>query len=227
MTTELGLAIKAARTLKGLRQRQVAELLNVTRAAVGQWEAGTNQPSSSNLVKLSRLLNLDLKFAASYVDLIGAIFNTTIEGVEAKQAVERESISITHLAGGERGIVFPLGDVMGRMQIRYLDIFSSMPDVYGMMLTGSTLEPRYEKGDCVYVNPHAEPRRGEYGIFEVPINQASSKTHQVVRRLVYKDKARIILAQFRPERHDEFAREEVTMMRRIIPELELIQLRGN
>lgn len=46
------------RTESQLTQEKLAEKINVTRAAVGKWEAGNGTPNIENLVKLSNLFNV-------------------------------------------------------------------------------------------------------------------------------------------------------------------------
>ena len=224
MITELGSAIRAARLERGLRQRQLAEAMNVTRAAVGQWEAGTNVPSSSNLLRLARMLDLNLKVSENHADLIYTVLSIKDEILAVEQTLKNSGIPVTHIVGGDKGVVYALGE--GKMRLRYLDIFDGKSDIYAMLFTTNNLEPRYEKGDCVYVDPHALPARGEYGVFEIDLKKEGGKKYQIVRRLIHRDAKRVVLAQFRPEVSDEFAREQVTWMRRVIPELDLVELRG-
>lgn len=48
------------RKKKGLSQEKVAEYLDISRQAVTKWEAGASRPSSSNLIKLAQLLEVDV-----------------------------------------------------------------------------------------------------------------------------------------------------------------------
>lgn len=53
--TTLGETIRNCRLDKKLSQEFVAEALGVSRQAVSKWENGTSDPSTSNLIALSRL----------------------------------------------------------------------------------------------------------------------------------------------------------------------------
>jgi len=54
----LGEAIKYHRTRCGMTQEFVAEQLGVSRQAVSKWENGTSEPTTSNLLALSRLFGV-------------------------------------------------------------------------------------------------------------------------------------------------------------------------
>lgn len=51
-----GQRIKTYRQQKGLSQEKVAQLVGVSRQAVGKWEADQSAPSTENLLKLAEIL---------------------------------------------------------------------------------------------------------------------------------------------------------------------------
>lgn len=53
--------IKHYRTEKQMTQEFVAESLGVSRQSVSKWENGTSDPSTSNLIALAQLLEVDVK----------------------------------------------------------------------------------------------------------------------------------------------------------------------
>ena len=55
----LGEALKAHRQNCGMTQEYVAEALGVSRQAVSKWETGAAEPSTSNLLALSKLYGVD------------------------------------------------------------------------------------------------------------------------------------------------------------------------
>jgi len=56
----LGEALKAHRTSRGMTQEYVAEALGVSRQAVSKWENGTSDPSTANLMALAKLYGLSV-----------------------------------------------------------------------------------------------------------------------------------------------------------------------
>jgi DNA-binding XRE family transcriptional regulator len=55
----LGEVIKKHRTEKKMTQEFVAEALGVSRQAVSKWESGAADPSTSNLIALARLFEME------------------------------------------------------------------------------------------------------------------------------------------------------------------------
>ena len=60
--TVTGEIIAEARKKKGYTQETLAEALGVTRQAVSRWESGSAYPETENLVRLAKLLDLDLNY---------------------------------------------------------------------------------------------------------------------------------------------------------------------
>lgn len=55
----LGEAIRRRREACGMTQELVAEKLGVSRQAVGKWESGKSDPSTTNLMALAELFGVD------------------------------------------------------------------------------------------------------------------------------------------------------------------------
>ena len=52
-------ALSRLRRERGLTQEELARRLYITRQAVSRWEQGTSEPSTTNLIKLARVFDLD------------------------------------------------------------------------------------------------------------------------------------------------------------------------
>lgn len=61
---KIGKAIQAARKARGLTSREVAQGLETSIGAVGNWERGANRPDSENLFAVAELLKIDSKALA-------------------------------------------------------------------------------------------------------------------------------------------------------------------
>lgn len=55
----LGEVIRARREACGMTQELVAQKLGVSRQAVGKWESGKSEPSTTNLMAIAELLGTD------------------------------------------------------------------------------------------------------------------------------------------------------------------------
>ena len=58
----IGEKIKNKRKELNLTQEYLAKELNISRQAVSKWEKGTSEPSMDNLVKLSGIFGVDIKY---------------------------------------------------------------------------------------------------------------------------------------------------------------------
>lgn len=57
---ELGAKIKTARTVKGYTQEEMADMLQVTRQSVSNWENNRSYPDIASMIKLSEICNVSL-----------------------------------------------------------------------------------------------------------------------------------------------------------------------
>jgi len=56
----IGAKIKEARTEKKMTQQELADLLNISRSAISNWESGRNYPDLDTIVRLSDILEISL-----------------------------------------------------------------------------------------------------------------------------------------------------------------------
>lgn len=88
--------IKNARKLKGLSQQDVADEINVSKQMVSKYEKGTSMPSSSSLLKLSRLfgLKIDYFFSSFKIEIGEVNFRKKSSFSMKKQNSLKEQIKI-------------------------------------------------------------------------------------------------------------------------------------
>ncbi|MBQ8460314.1 helix-turn-helix transcriptional regulator [bacterium] len=67
---KLGLRIRELRLAKGLKQGELADLLNMERSNLTRIESGKQRPNDENLIKLAGILNIEIKdlFDFSHID---------------------------------------------------------------------------------------------------------------------------------------------------------------
>ena len=58
----LRISLEAARVNARLSQKELADILGVSNTTVGNWEAGTTEPSLSQLRKISELSGIPMDF---------------------------------------------------------------------------------------------------------------------------------------------------------------------
>lgn len=62
MNTEIGKKIKQLRKSRGLKQQVIADMFQVTRGTVSNWEIGRRMPDVKTLEKLASYYNVGMEF---------------------------------------------------------------------------------------------------------------------------------------------------------------------
>lgn len=70
MNNNFAFNLKHIRLQKGLTQEQLGKLMNKDYSTIGKWESGTRSPIMEDVIKLSEVLNIDIK------DLIEKDYNS-------------------------------------------------------------------------------------------------------------------------------------------------------
>ena len=180
MSTELGDALRKGRETKGLSQQQVADALRVSRAAVGQWERGTNAPATARLIEACRLLDLDivqvtggavkLEPAERYGDNFPAGTMAVIDRRHDTQLLLDMPQAEGFPVYGMR-ILNDRGDVrLDGAPIEYrrrIPTLSRLSSLYGVYVTTATMSPRFEVGELALVSGARPAKVGDYVLLEI------------------------------------------------------------
>lgn len=208
----LGQVIRAARKAQGLRLRQVAEALEVSTAAVSQWELDTAEPSPKNRLALAELLGIDpgvmlglrIDERDSVANSSALRTNTNLGG-----AVRRLE------GGGEHTLTAPLPIFATRLVDGNMQLATDATDeeirpgfavkvrnAYGVLLCSSDMIPAYEPGDRLLIYPERPVYPGRDALFLTPNRQAK------VRRLLEISDTHWHVQQWNPLRKERLARSE-------------------
>ncbi|MFY4767482.1 XRE family transcriptional regulator [Aliarcobacter butzleri] len=156
---EFGEKLKAARKKQNLSQQQLADLMEVTRVAITNYELGRNNPSFENVAKLSRILKTDLtnnkkELETKVIPLIG----------KSSCGIPKE-----YDLNGYDPIPVPI------------DIYRE--GMYCVEADGDSMSPKINNGDIVYCDPQKQIDSGnivhywidgESGIKRYKINEAGT-----------------------------------------------------
>ncbi|HYE52108.1 MAG TPA: S24 family peptidase [Azospirillaceae bacterium] len=74
-------------------------------------------------------------------------------------------------------------------------------DAFAIYVAGSSMSPRYEEGDLVYVHPGRTPRNGDDVLIELH-GRHGEPGPCYIKRLVRRTATRVVAAQFNPVRDD-------------------------
>ena len=94
--------------------------------------------------------------------------------------------------------------------------------VYGIYVRGQSMEPKYEEGESIYIDPVRPPQIGDYVIVELHSPEEGEAGAGFLKRLVKRTPNRIVVSQFNPAKEIEFERDQVKALHRVIPWPELL-----
>lgn len=152
--------IKEFRISLGLKQSELANLIDVRQNTLSTWETGRYEPDLDALAKMSEL------FGRSIDDIIG-----------------HRPINSPTSTGGKWVPV--LGDVAAGIPIEavedvvdYEEIDAALAatgDFFGLRIKGSSMEPRIREGDVVIVRKQADADTGDTAVVMVNGDSATVK----------------------------------------------------
>ncbi|NCA96892.1 MAG: XRE family transcriptional regulator [Bacteroidia bacterium] len=80
--------LKNARVKKGLKQKELAKMLNVSSKTVSNYELGFRDPDIKMLIKISQILNVTIDY------LVGLEQKTLIEQIKERiQSLQKEELA--------------------------------------------------------------------------------------------------------------------------------------
>lgn len=153
---EPGEIIKKAREAKGLSQAGLGKKIGISQPAVKKIEAGDTR-ESKHLHKIARVLELDL-------DTIVPQTGPDASGILSRPYTSSVADFPIH-ASAEGG---PGQIIMSSEPVDYMPrpaIFAHVSDSYGILVTGTSMEPEYRQGDTALVNKRLPVVNGEVYIF--------------------------------------------------------------
>lgn len=144
---DLGRSLRRLRQKAGLTQQDIADKLDVSRVAVGQWESDKTMPRKASLEALAKLFNVTVS------DLLGE----AADGVEMLGSPTGlvPLVGTTHMGARE-------DDEAPDLSVRVpQEIIDRHPGCFAVRAQGGCMDKRYPH-DCVIVlDPGMEPRVGD------------------------------------------------------------------
>lgn len=114
--------------------------------------------------------------------------------------------------GGEDGVV-PWDDASNfpADMVRRPPGLAGAREAFAMYVVGTSMEPRYEEGERIYVHPRRPTPIGSYVMVIIRLPSAPDQQRAMVKKLVGRKGGKVILEQFNPPRLIEL--EEATVER--------------
>lgn len=74
---------------------------------------------------------------------------------------------------------------------------SGVPGAYAVQISGDSMSPRYDDGDTVFVHPKRRPKKGDYVIAQIHIDEDAAPL-AYAKKLVKHTEKELVLEQFNP-----------------------------
>lgn len=210
---EIGARIRQVRAMRGnLTQEAFAKKLHsVTRGAVGNWERGKGI-KRENLLAIADVFGVAVEWLAQGTGPMDANPSNAIGPVndfpsDRRPAEEKTIPLYGQVVGGEDGeFVLNTGDILDRIPAP--PGLRASGDAYAVIVTGESMEPRYEDGETVFVDPARRPTRGSYVVAQIQYAEAGPRLAYVKRFVRHTDKE-LVLEQFNPAKELRFPHDSV------------------
>lgn len=199
---------------KGWTQGQLAEELGVSQPTVNRWLSGAD-PRGETRDRLNSLYEKTM--GANPSESTPAAVNPepaevtypnypSNAGTPIPVTFKNETIGIYGRAvGGDDGRFVLNGQRV--MDVLCPPTLVGVKDAYGVFVHGSSMEPRYEEGEAVFVNPHVPVRQGNYAVVQTKGEFEGDEIGGFIKKFVSMNAKELVLAQF--QRPETFPVEEV------------------
>ncbi len=122
--------------------------------------------------------------------------------------------------GGEDADFSFNGDTID--QVRRPPGIAGQKGVYALYVVGTSMSPKFEEGDLIYVSTTRPPSIGDCVVIELYPESDDKPGKGFVKRLKSRNSAKVICDQFKPPKEITFNRERVKSIHRVIPWNELL-----
>lgn len=189
--------VRQRREALGISQSAVAREVGVKQQAVAKIEAGTVERPRF-LLELAHALKTTQEWLLDGTGqeeaLNGDVDLRTARPAPELDARDRGLPIYASAEGGKDGMVY------STEPIDWMPLPSPLANVrgaFGVYVVGDSMEPRYEHGELILVNPAKPPRLGDDVLLGNPLD---GQTRAMVKRLVGRDALRLKLKQWNPPR---------------------------
>lgn len=117
-----------------------------------------------------------------------------------------------HAMGGLEGAL--ILDNIPVDQVECLPGLEFVPDAYAVYVIGDSMAPRYLAGECVYVHPAKQPRKGDYVVVQVAVDGEPSIGY--VKQFVGYIEGSLVLSQLNPPTTISFEQHKVRAVHKIV-----------
>lgn len=210
--------------IKRLDQRLAAMGLSARAASL----AATGKPDTIRDIKAGKSRNPRFQT----IQQLARVLETTPDwllGADSPAPVEPPGVPVDlPMSSGRDLPVYGLaaGSVLGALTmtsdpVEYVPTppgLARVRDAYALIITGSSMEPKFEAGDVVFLNPHRPPRQGDHVVIQ---EAREGGTIVTIKRFERWKDGDLITTQYNPLSQVRFARDQIMAVHRVLTVNEL------
>ena len=185
-----------------LSQKELARRVGLSQQAIAELESG-------RIKRPSRLRELALVLDRSEAWLLGeapldpvqpaasGVRYTPNAGPQTIDDIQSGTVPIYgHAEGGMDGRFILNGETIG--QTFRPTALQGVPRAYAVYVHGTSMSPRYEPGETVWVHPFAPVTQGDYVVVQIQPDRVGEPPLGFVKRFVSRNARRLVLEQLQP-----------------------------
>ena len=204
-------AINEAMAAQKRRQSEVAALLNIDQTAVSKMLAGKRSMKLSEASKLAAWLGIAATpstvtpapvFAPAMWPRDVPVYGSALGGDYLDAGGERIEQTILEMTEAIDYAPRPPS-------------FAGNRTMYALYVVGSSMEPRYEQGEVIYVDPRRPPMAGDFVVVQLR-NAEDDVVTALVKRFIRRTVAVVELEQFNPAARFTVPVETIAAMHRVL-----------
>lgn len=177
---DIGKNIKRLRKQRGLSQEELAKELDVSRAAVTQWETGWSKPRMGTIEKLAAF------FGVSKAEIIDGPSAALPAGATPVYSSGEATVPLLTLGRVHAGSLTDEEEAAHRVEVP-ASVCARHPRAFALVVEGNCMDRVIPEGSHVLVDPDREPSNGSVAVVE-------TEAYQAVMRRWYRGSSTLMLA---------------------------------
>ena len=164
--------LKTTRVRAGYSQKEIADLLNVSKSSVSLWESGKVSPSNEALYTLSKLYGVSME---SLLDMGNTSQINEDSEIYKYQIKEKEEVMIPLLVSIK--CIGKKNSVIKYIPVPHSYISKYGNDIVGVMATGHSMSPTITQNDCMICIPGSNWENGNIVIVDINDGETIKRIH--------------------------------------------------
>jgi phage repressor protein C with HTH and peptisase S24 domain len=217
----LGSRIRTARKKAGLTQAEVGRVFDISREAVSLWENDTNAPTADKLGRIALETHVNSEWLISgrgemegqAPSMVSMPFDVEAAASETKDLGQIPVIGMG--AGGSDGHYEWNGEEIDRVDRP--EFLAGVAGAYALYVSGTSMVPRYEDGELLFVNPGRSIVPESYVVVQFHRQAGEEGTPCVwIKQFVKRGQKETVFRQLNPPKELKIPTKQIVAVHRVV-----------